>query len=263
MASSTICQGLEQCLLEITLNRPDCLNAFNEEMHIAFQEALKRAHEDKGIRAVLITGNGRGFCAGQDLGDRNPATMNEAPDLEHTISTFYNPAVRLIRNLNKPVVCAVNGVAAGAGANIAFGCDIVLASEKARFIQSFAKVGLVPDAGGSWLLPRLIGEMRAKALAFTAEPLSPSQAKEWGLVWEVVPADELMTKARELARSLAHGPTFGLGLTKSAIQSAAEQSFDKHLELEAKYQGEAGRSHDYAEGVTAFLNKRSPDFRGN
>ena len=260
---TTILESFENGVLEITLNRPQQLNAFNEEMHFAFHKALKRAHDEKGIRAVLITGAGRGFCAGQDLGDRNPDEMDAPPDLEDTISRFYNPAVRLIRALHKPVVCAVNGVAAGAGANIAFGCDIVLASNQARFIQSFAKVGLVPDAGGSWLLPRLIGEARAKALAMTATPLSAQQAQDWGLIWQVVAHDRLMDEARKLAQDLAAGATYGLGLTKSAIQAAATNSFDEQINLEAKYQGDAGRSNDYAEGVRAFLQKRPPKFEGN
>ena len=260
--TETIITRREDRVLEIYLNRPEQLNAFNQEMHHALHQALHQAHHNKDIRAVLITGNGRGFCAGQDLGDRNPDNLDTKVDLELTIAEFYNPTIRLIRSLAKPVVVAVNGVAAGAGANIAFGCDIVLAAKSARFIQSFSKVGLVPDAGGTWLLPRLIGEMRAKAWTMTAQPLAAEQAQEWGLVWEVVPDDELLQHAQALTRELAQGATLGLGLTKSLLQDAANNSFDQQITLEARAQGEAGRSADYAAGVRAFLHKRKPDFQG-
>ena len=167
---------------EITLNRPDRLNSFNDGLHLALRAALEEAR-DAGMRAVLLTGAGRGFCAGQDLGDRDPSRMTSPPDLGATVRTFYAPLVRLIRALEFPVVCAVNGVAAGAGANLALACDIVLAAQSAKFIQSSSKVGLIPDTGGSWHLPRLIGEARAKGLAFTAQPLSAQQAENWGLIW--------------------------------------------------------------------------------
>ena len=170
--------------------------------------------------------------------------------------------MRLIRALPKPIICAVNGVAAGAGANLAFGCDIVIANENAKFIQSFAKVGLVPDAGGSWLLPQLIGQARAKALTMTAMPLSAKQAVEWGLIWQALPEAEYLPEAQKMAITLAQGASFGLGLTKQAIHQAADNSLDEHLNLEAKYQGQAGRSDDYAEGVRAFLQKRSAKFTG-
>ena len=192
------------------------------------------------MRAVLLTGAGRGFCAGQDLGERDPRKAGPKPDLGATIGTYYNPLIRAIRALPKPVVAAVNGVAAGAGANIALACDIVLASDMARFVQSFAKLGLVPDAGGSWALPRLLGEARAKALALTGEPLSATQAADWGLIWRAVPDDALMPEARALALKLAKGPTYGLGLTKQAIQAAATNSLDAQLDLEQDYQRRAG-----------------------
>ena len=260
--SDTVLQSLNAGVLQLTLTRPDKLNSFNEEMHLALRAGIQRAHDDAEVRAVLLTGSGRGFCAGQDLGDRDPRKGGPAPDLGHTLDTFYNPTLRLIRALEKPVVCAVNGVAAGAGANIAFACDIVLAARSAKFIQAFAKIGLVPDAGGTWNLARILGEPRAKALALTAEPLPAEKAADWGLIWKAVEDADLLAEATALASSLAAGPTLGLGLTKRLIQAAATTSLDEQLDLERDCQRTAGRSADYAEGVTAFLEKRKPEFRG-
>lgn len=259
--TETVLSTLSDGVLTLVLNRPDKLNAFTEEMHLALRAGIQRAHDEAEIRAVLLTGAGRGFSAGQDLGDRKPSP-DGPPDLGYTIGTFYNPTVRLIRSLPKPVVCAVNGVAAGAGASIAMACDIVLAAASARFVQSFSKIGLGPDAGSSWHLVRRLGEARAMALALTAEPLSAQQAAGWGLIWKALPDADLMTEARSLAASLAAGPTLGLGLTKQLIQCAAEGTFDAQLDRERDSQQVAGRSADYAEGVAAFLEKRKPAFRG-
>ena len=249
-------------VLTLTLNRPEKLNSFNVDMHGALRRGVERAHEDDAIRAVLLTGAGRAFCAGQDLGDRDPRKATEKPDLGETLDTWYNPTLRLIRALEKPVICAVNGVAAGAGANLALACDIVLAARSAKFIQAFSKIGLVPDAGGSWSLARALGEPRAKALAMTAEPLMAEQAAEWGLIWKAVDDADLMAEASSLAARFASGPTKGLGLTKRLIQAASDNDFSTQLDMERDLQREAGRSDDYAEGVTAFLEKRAPVFSG-
>lgn len=260
--SETVRVALEAGVLSLTLNRPDKLNSFNEEMHLALRAGLDRAAADPEVRAILLTGAGRGFSAGQDLGDRDPRKGGPAPDLGATLETFYNPTLRLIRSIEKPVVCAVNGVAAGAGANIAFACDIVLAAKSAKFIQAFSKIGLVPDAGGSWSLARILGEPRAKALALLAEPIGAETAADWGLIWKAVDDAALLDEAGTLAKRLAAGPTRGLGLTKRAIQAAAGNSLDAQLDLERDLQREAGRTADYAEGVTAFLEKRQPAFKG-
>ena len=255
---------LTQChdsWVELTLNRPDRLNSFNDAMHLELRTALEDA-KARDMRAVLLTGAGRAFCTGQDLGDRDPAIMEDKPDLGHTLTKFYNPLVRMLRALECPVICAVNGVAAGAGVNLALACDLVIAAESAKFIQSFANVGLVPDAGGTWSLIHLVGPARARALALTGEPLPAADAADWGLIWKAIPDDALMDQARALARKLAGGPTFGYACTKFAIQAAASNSFDEQLDLEADLQKQCGESADYAEGVSAFLEKRKPEFTG-
>ncbi|MEO3386488.1 2-(1,2-epoxy-1,2-dihydrophenyl)acetyl-CoA isomerase PaaG [Mesorhizobium sp. CAU 1741] len=245
----------------ITLNRPDRLNSFNEAQHLALRAALEDCEADEECGAIILTGAGRGFCAGQDLSDRDPTIQGESPDLGMTLQTYYNPLVRKLRAMPKPVICAVNGVAAGAGANIAFSCDIVLAARSAKFIQAFSKIGLIPDAGGTYWLTRHLGEARAKALAMTAEPLMADDAAQWGLIWKAVEDDKLMDEAAALATSFANGPTKAYALTKQAIQAASTNTLDEQLELERELQREAGWSDDYKEGVAAFLQKRPADYR--
>ncbi|MEC8642019.1 MAG: 2-(1,2-epoxy-1,2-dihydrophenyl)acetyl-CoA isomerase PaaG [Pseudomonadota bacterium] len=259
--SNTVLVTMDGPLRVITLNRPDKLNAFNEEMHLAFRAALQSARDDDTCRAVLLTGAGRGFCAGQDLGDRDPS-RGEVPNLGETLRNFFNPNIRLIRDMPKPVIAAVNGAAAGAGANIALACDVVLAARSAKFLQAFARIGLIPDAGGSWALTRLVGPARARALAMLAEPLPAETAADWGLIWKAVDDDRLMAAALDMAGKLANGPTTGLALTKQAILAAATNTLEEQLELEAELQARAGASDDYQEGVTAFLEKRPPRFTG-
>jgi 2-(1,2-epoxy-1,2-dihydrophenyl)acetyl-CoA isomerase len=245
----------------VTLNRPDKLNSFNEAQHIALRAVLEDCEANEDCGAILLTGAGRGFCAGQDLSDRDPTMLGDSPDLGLTLETFYNPLVRKLRSMPKPVICAVNGVAAGAGANIAFACDIVFAARSARFIQSFSKIGLIPDAGGTYWLTRHLGEARAKALAMTAEPLSAEDAAEWGLIWKAIADERLMEEAEALAASFANGPRAAYGLIKRAVQEASTNDLDAQLDAERGYQREAGRSDDYKEGVLAFLEKRPADFR--
>ena len=245
----------------VTLNRPQRLNAFNEAMHQALKRALDEAEGDPDCRALLITGAGRGFCAGQDLNDRLSKT-GETPVLGGALETYYNPLVRKLRALPFPVVAAVNGVAAGAGANIALACDIVLAATSASFVQAFAKIGLVPDSGGTWFLPRLIGPARARALALTGEPLPAEKAEAWGLIWKTFADLELMGEAHKLCTHFASAPTLGLALIKRALDASWENDLDAQLDLEREFQREASLTPDYAEGVRAFLEKRTPVFTG-
>jgi 2-(1,2-epoxy-1,2-dihydrophenyl)acetyl-CoA isomerase len=246
----------------IALNRPQVLNSFNRAMAASLQDALRDAAGDHEVRAVLLIGNGRAFCAGQDLAEALPDADGNLPDLGEIVSRDFNPILRGIRTLEKPVICAVNGVAAGAGANLAFACDITLAAESATFIQSFSKLGLIPDGGGTFILPRIVGLQRAAALTMLGEKLSSMQAREWGLVYEVHPDSELMTRAFAMAARLATMPTRGFGLSKRALHASLGNTLDAQLDLEAELQREAGRTADYAEGVRAFVEKRKPTFEG-
>jgi len=245
----------------ITLNRPDRLNSLDESMHVALLAALADAQADEDCRSLILTGAGRGFCAGQDLSD-GVYHPGQIPDLSITVERFFNPLVRKLRDLPIPVICAVNGVAAGAGANMAFACDIVLAARSAKFIQAFAKLGLVPDAGGTWFLPRLVGPARARALALLAEPVSAEQAAAWGMIWKTIDDASLMEEAHRLASHLATQPTIGLGLIKRALDLSETNNLDQQLDLERDLQGEAGRTPDYMEGAAAFFEKRPAKFTG-
>lgn len=246
-------------VLEIRLNRPDVLNSFTIPMAMEFQAALDQAAADKTIRALLLTGEGRGFCAGQDLAE---VIMENGPKVSEIVNKTYNPIITKIRQLEKPVVCGVNGVAAGAGANLAFACDITLAAESAIFIQAFSKIGLIPDAGGTFFLPRLIGSQKATALMMLAEKLPSAEAEKLGLIYKVVLDADLYTEALKVAQTLAEMPTVGLGLTKRAINRGMNNTLEEQLKLEAVLQEEASNSYDHKEGVKAFLEKRKPVFKG-
>lgn len=262
MAFEPISRSLEEGVATLTLNRPEVLNSFNRSMALALQQALQSASSDSDVRAVLITGSGRAFCAGQDLGEAAPQSEGSAPDLGEIVRESYNPLIRLIRSMEKPVVCAVNGVAAGAGANLALACDVILAAEDAVFLQGFSRLGLIPDTGGTWLLPRIVGFHRAAAMMMFGEPVTADEALDLGMVYEVVPSPDLMTRAGALARRLASQATRGLGLTKRALNHSQENTLEDQLRLEEELQREAGGTEDFREGLAAFLEKRAPNFRG-
>src|SRR5688572_15504429 len=253
--------AVDQGVATITLCRPDVLNSFNRRMAQELQRALARAGGDADVRAVLLTGAGRGFCAGQDLAEATAGNVAEM-DLGDVVKASYNPIVRAIRELEKPVVCAVNGVAAGAGANLAFACDLVIAAEDASFVQSFSKIGLVPDTSGTFFLPRLVGPARATAMMFLAEKVPATRALEWGMIYQVVPPAVLMESAMSISKQLAQMPTRGLALTKRAINESLANDLQAQLALEEEMQRQAGRTEDYAEGVKAFLEKRKPVYTG-
>lgn len=246
-------------VLEIRLNRPEVLNSFVMPMAKELQEALDIAASNKSIRSVLLTGEGRGFCAGQDLAE---AIQDNGPKISEIVHKTYNPIITKIRDLEKPVICAVNGVAAGAGANIAFACDITLAAESATFVQAFSKIGLIPDSAGTYFLPRLIGVQKATALMMLAEKLPAVEAEKLGLIYKVVADAELYNEAFKIADSLANMPTVGLGLTKRAINLGLNNNLIQQLEVEAVLQELASESCDHKEGVKAFLEKRKPEFKG-
>jgi 2-(1,2-epoxy-1,2-dihydrophenyl)acetyl-CoA isomerase len=245
----------------VTLNRPKRLNAVSEAMHIHLRAALVEAEADAACRALLLTGAGRGFCAGQDLTER-VVNLGDTEGLGSTLEQYYNPLIRKLRALSFPVVAAVNGIAAGAGANIALACDIVLAGRSASFVQPFLKIGLLPDAGGTWFLPRLVGAARARGLALLAEPLSAEKAEAWGLIWKVVEDAELMVEAEKLCVQFAAAPAPALAFAKRALDAAEGNDLEAQLDLERDLQFEAIRSADFAEGVRAFMEKRPPVFTG-
>ena len=249
----------ENSVAFITLNRPEVLNSFNRQMALELQDVLDQCSNDKNIRCLHITGEGRAFCAGQDLAE---AISKEGPELQKIVKEHYNPIIEKIRNIEKPVVCAVNGVAAGAGANIALGCDIVVAAESSSFVQAFSKIGLIPDSGGTFFLPRLIGLQRASALMMLGDKVKATEALVFGMIYKVFPDNELQTEARSLAVKLAGMPTKGLGLTKRALNRSLTNNLKEQLKLEEELQTEAGKSFDYNEGVRAFLEKRQPLFKG-
>jgi 2-(1,2-epoxy-1,2-dihydrophenyl)acetyl-CoA isomerase len=245
----------------ITLNRPKHLNAFNEAMHQALKRALADAEDDSDCRALMLTGAGRAFCSGQDLRDRI-SKDGKTTVLGSALETYYNPLVRKLRALPFPVVAAVNGVAAGAGANIALACDVVLAARSATFVQAFAKIGLVPDSGGTWFLPRLVGPARARGLALTGDPLSAEQAEAWGLIWKMHDDLVLMAEAHRLCVHFTEAPTVALALIKRLLDESWANDLDSQLDLERETQREASLTPDYAEGMRAFFEKRAPAFSG-
>ncbi len=262
MSFSTISYQIDQGVAVLTLNRPASLNSFNSQMHDEVREAMKDARDNKSVRCLVITGTGRGFCAGQDLSDRAVKVTDEAPDLGESVEKNYNPLIRNIMTMEKPVLCAVNGVAAGAGASIALACDIVLAAKSAKFIQAFCKIGLVPDSGGTFNLVRALGLPRAKALALLGDKLSAEQAQSWGMIWQCVDDEKLMDETMTLALHLATQPTKGLAKIKELMNNSFSTPMHQQLELEKYAMRELGRTSDYREGGSAFMEKRQPTFTG-
>ena len=262
MPYETILFDIHDAVAYITLNRPEKLNAFTARMHQELSEVMEQIRSSDAARALLITGSGRGFCAGQDLNERAMSAGETTAELGSALEKSYNPLVRGLRDLPMPVICAVNGVAAGAGCNFALAADIVIAARSASFIEVFSRIGLIPDAGGTYVLPRLVGAARAMALSLLAEPLSAEQAASWGLIWKCVDDDALMSEAGGLARRLTTGPTRAYALIKQALYASAANTLEQQLALEAQLQRQAGRTEDFKEGVAAFLQKREAVFRG-
>ena len=263
MSQSTILFEKKNGVAIVTLNRPDKLNSFTEKMHQALVLTLDMIDADETVRCLLLTGNGRGFCAGQDLGDRNVKPGAKKTDLGVTVAAYYNPLIMRLHNSKVPTVCAVNGVAAGAGANIALACDIVIAASSAKFVEVFSNIGLLPDSGGTYHLPRHIGLARSLGLSLLATPLEAKKAKKWGLIWDVCDPTELMTEAMELANILASKPPIGLALNRKAIRASFNNMIEEQLELERLSMQKAGFTDDYTEAVSAFIEKRKPKFTGS
>lgn len=251
--------SITHAVARIAFNRPQVYNSMHQPMRDEILEALSQCASDNSIRCVVITGNGKAFCAGEDLQE---VTDPNGPSLQEIISTGYNPIVQRIRDLEKPVVAAVNGVAAGAGANIALACDIVVASASASFTQAFSKIGLIPDSGGTWTLPRLVGLQRATALMMLSDKISAEEAAAMGMIWKVFPDDQFAAETLKMAETLAHMPTRGLALTKKALNKTFSHDFSAQIQLEDQLQTQAGNTYDYREGVAAFLEKRKPEFKG-
>lgn len=262
MSYDTVLFDLHDGIARLTLNRPDRLNAFTLQMHAEVRDVLDKVEAAADARVFLITGAGRGFCAGQDLGERKRAPGDPAPDLGESIELRYKPLIRRLSALPLPVVCAVNGVAAGAGANIALACDLVIAKQTAKFVQSFVNIGLVSDAGGTWFLPRLVGQARALGLAFTGDSIDADTAAEWGLIWRSIADDAFEQDVEMLTQKLAKAPTRAIAAAKRAIRASWLTPLDEQLNFERDLQRVLGQSEDYAEGVAAFGAKRTPQFRG-
>jgi 2-(1,2-epoxy-1,2-dihydrophenyl)acetyl-CoA isomerase len=260
MTASTILLQRDGAIARLTLNRPDRLNAFTLEMLGEFSDALGSLDGDDSVRVVLLTGAGRGFCAGQDLTDH--AAVDDARAIRNVVERHYNPVVRQIRALTQPVIAAVNGVAAGAGCSMALACDIAIATESAKFINAFVNIGLIPDSGGSYFLPRLVGQARALGLFLLGDPLSAKTAAEWGMIWKAVPDTEFGGEVEALAQRLAGLPTAAIGLIKQAVNASGHHSLEQQLAVEAELQAAAAETEDYQEGRTAFLDKRKPRFFG-
>jgi 2-(1,2-epoxy-1,2-dihydrophenyl)acetyl-CoA isomerase len=262
MSYQTILFETSQGIARLTLNRPERLNSFNTVMHSEVQDALTAMQQEGSARVLVLAGAGRGFCAGQDLGDRVVAPGGAPPDLGKSIQNGYKPLILALRRLPLPVIAAVNGVAAGAGANIALACDLVIAARSANFIQAFSKIGLVPDSGGTWFLPRLVGHARAMGLALLGDKLPAEQAVQWGLIWRCVDDGQLADEVDAIARQLAAAPTRGFARTKQAMLESWSHTLEQQLDVERDYQQELGHSADYAEGVAAFMEKRAARFTG-
>lgn len=260
MSDNSIEIQIENGLAWITLNRPEVFNSFNREMALLLQSQLDQCANDEGVRAIVITGSGRAFCAGQDLKEVTTPELN--PGFKKILEEHYNPIISMIRNIEKPIIAAVNGVAAGAGANIALACDVVVASEHASFIQAFSKIGLIPDSAGTFFLPRLIGFQKASALMMLGDKVSALEAERLGMVYKVFSSEEFIEATKKLAETMAQMPTKALGMTKRLLNASMSNDLNAQLEMESKLQIEAAQSEDYREGVAAFVEKRSPNFKG-